>query len=127
MLSSIDWKTRGGPLLKRFHGARSPKDDRLFQMAYSAMLSFLAKHDLHFQTEYEFFKGVERFLEAAYAYHEQSAHYQGISFVELMREKLAIKRRVYGSGMNDPELEKKRKALELAKEARAYRKASDGN
>lgn len=126
MLSSIDWQSRGGPLLKRFHGTRSPKDDRLYQMAYSAMLSFLAKHDLHFQTEYEFFKGIERFLEGAYAYHEQQAHYQGIPFIELMREKLAIKRRIYGSALNDPSLEQQRKAKELAEQAKAYRKESDG-
>lgn len=126
MLSSVDWQSRGGPLLKRFHGARSPKDHRLFQMAYSNMLSFLAKHGIQLQTEYEFFKGIEQFLEQAFEYHEQQAHYQGVPFIRLMQDKLAIKQRIYGSVLNDPGLEERLKAKELEKQAQAYRKASGG-
>ncbi len=43
-----------------------------------------------------------------------------------MAEKLAIKQRVYGSRMNDPGLEVKRKAREVKEDAKAYRKASGG-
>ena len=126
MLSSIDWETRGGDFLKRFHPNRSPKDDKLFQAAYSAFLSYMAKHGVAFSDSYEFFKGIERFLEGAFNYHEQHAHYQGIRFEELMAEKLAIKQRIYGSRMNDPDLEAKRKAREVKEDAKAYRKASGG-
>lgn len=108
-------------MLKRFHGSRSPRDDKLFQAAYSAILSYMAKHGIGV---HDFFKGIELFLEGAYDYQEQHAHYQGIHFEELMADKLAIKQRIYGSRLNDPEWEAKRKAKEQADEAKAYRKAS---
>ena len=43
-LSAVDWETLGGPLAKRFSPTRSPNDDKLFQMACSVILSFMAKH-----------------------------------------------------------------------------------
>lgn len=124
LLSSIDWETHGGPLLKRFHPSRSPKDNKLFQAAYSAFLSYMAKHRLAFRTAYEFEQGIGKFLEEAFNYHEQQAHYQGIRFEELMADKLSIKQRVYGTKLNDPDLDAQRKAKELEEQAKAYRKAS---
>jgi len=39
LLSSVDWEAHGGPLSKRFTAARSPNDDKLFQMACSVILA----------------------------------------------------------------------------------------
>lgn len=120
-LSSIDWEGSGGPLAKRFSPARSPNDDKLFQIGYSAILSYMAKHGL---PATELYEGCEDFLASAYAYHEQKAHDLGLRFEDFIAEKLALKRRQYNTAVNDPEQEAKRQAKELEDQARAYRKAS---
>ena len=44
LLASIDWESNGGPLARRYSPTRSPEDDRLYQSAYSTILSYMAKH-----------------------------------------------------------------------------------
>ncbi|WP_203468586.1 replication initiation factor [Dechloromonas sp. TW-R-39-2] len=120
-LSSVDWEGKGGPLSKRFSPARSPNDHKLFQIAYSAILSYMAKHGF---PAGELYEGAEDFLANAYAYHEQKAYELGLSFDAFIAEKLALKHRQYNTAINDPEQEAKRQAKELEEQARAYRKAS---
>lgn len=121
LLSSVDWEDQGGPLSKRFTPTRSPNDDKLFQIAYSALLSYMAKHDFEANALYE---GTEDFLANAYAHHESKAHQLGLPFDDFIAEKLALKRRQFNTGLNDPDQEEKRKAKALAEQAKAYRKAS---
>lgn len=123
-LASVDWEGKGGPLTKRFSPTRSPNDDKLFQIAYSAILSYMAKHGFEAKELYE---GAEDFLANAYAYHEQKAHDLGLPFDQFIEERLALKHRQYNTAINDPEQEAKRKAKELADQTKAYRKESDGN
>lgn len=120
-LSSVDWEGKGGPLDKRFSPMRSPNDDKLFQVAYSAILSYMAKHGF---PAHELYEGAEDFLANAYAYHEQKALDLGLPFDDFIAEKLALKHRQYNTAINDPEQEAKRKAKVLEEQARAYRKAS---
>ena len=120
-LSAVDWESKGGPLAKRFSPSRSPNDDKLFQIAYSAILSYMAKHGFPASELYE---GCEDFLASAYAYHEQKALDLGLPFEDFIAEKLALKHRQYNTAVNDPEQEAKRQAKALEDEARAYRKAS---
>lgn len=120
-LSSIDWEGKGGPLSKRFSPNRSPNDDKLFQAAYSAILSYMAKHGFPAKELYE---GTEDFLANAYMHFERKALEQGLPFDEFIGEKLALKHRQYNTALNDPEHEAKRQAKVLAEEASAYRKAS---
>ena len=117
----MDWDSKGGPLAKRFSPSRSPNDDKLFQIAYSAILSYMAKHGFPASELYE---GCEDFLASAYAYHEQTALDLGLPFEDFIAEKLALKHRQYNTAVNDPEQEAKRQAKALEDEARAYRKAS---
>ncbi len=121
LLASVDWEGKGGALAKRFSPNRSPKDDKLFQIAYSAILSYMAKHGFDAKELYE---GTEDFLANAYAYHEAKAHDLGQPFDRFIAERLALKHRQYNTAINDPEQEAKRKAKELAEQAREYRKAS---
>lgn len=121
LLASVDWESKGGPLSKRFSPTRSPKDDKLFQVAYSAVLSYMAKHGFEATELYE---GIEEFLAKAYEYQEQKAYELGLPFEDFIAEKLALKRRQYNTFLNDPDLEAERQARELAAQARAYRKAS---
>lgn len=122
-LSSVDWETNGGALLKRFSPARSPKDDKLFQLAYSAIMSFMAKHGLEAK---DFYEGTEEFLACAYEFHESKAHQLGLPFDEFIAEKLALKKRAYNTALNAPDLEKERQAQGLAEQAARYRKESGG-
>lgn len=123
-LSAVDWEGKGGPLAKRFSPSRSPNDDKLFQIAYSAILSYMAKHGF---PATELYEGAEDFLANAYAYHERKANDLGLPFDDFITERLALKHRQYNTAINDPEQEVKRKAKELAEQARAYCKESDGH
>ena len=120
-VSAVDWESKGGPLAKRFSPSRSPNDDKLFQIGYSAILSYMAKHGFPASELYE---GCEDFLASAYAYHEQKALDLGLPFEDFITEKLALKHRQYNTAVNDPEQEAKRQAKALEDEAKAYRKAS---
>ena len=119
--SSVDWEGDGGPLEKRFTPERSPKDDKLYQMAYSAILSYMAKHGIAADRLYE---GIEDFLTGAYAFHEEKAYWVGLPFEDFITEKLALKRRQYNTVLDDPGREEQRQEAERDKAARAYRKAS---
>lgn len=120
-LSSVDWEGNGGPLSKRFSPTRSPNDDKLFQIAYSAILSYMAKHGFEAKELYE---GAEDFLANAYDYHEQKAHDLGLPFDDFIAERLALKKRQYNTSINNPDQEAERQAKVLADEAKAYRKES---
>ncbi len=122
-LSSVDWEAKGGALTKRFSPTRSPNDDKLFQIGFSAILSYMAKHGF---PAHELYEGSEEFMANAYAYHDQKAHELGLPFDDLIAEKLALKHRQFNTGLNDPELEEKRQARELEEQAKAYRNASGG-
>ena len=98
-LSAVDWESKGGPLAKRFSPSRSPNDDKLFQIAYSAILSYMAKHGFPASELYE---GCEDFLASAYAYHEQKALDLGLPFEDFIAEKLALKHRQYNTEVNRP-------------------------
>ena len=120
-LSAVDWEGNGGPLAKRFCPSRSPNDDKLFQIAYSAILSYMAKHGF---PATELYEGCEDFLANAYAFHEKKALQLGLPFEDFISEKLALKHRQYNTAVNDPEQEQQRQAKAVAEQAREYRKAS---
>jgi hypothetical protein len=122
-LSAVDWEGKGGALTKRFSPTRSPNDDKLFQIGFSAILSYMAKHGF---PAHELYEGSEDFMANAYAYHEHKAHELGLPFDNLIAEKLALKHRQFNTGLNDPDLEEKRQAREREEQAKAYRKASGG-
>ena len=122
-LASVDWEGDGGPLSKRFKLTRSPNDVRLYQMACSTVLAFMAKHGYSAKQLYEAYEDlVAKLVEHI----EQEAYKLGLPFDDYVAEKLALKRRQYNTAINDPEQEEKRKADELAAQSRAYRKESDG-
>jgi len=122
-LSSVDWEGSGGALAKRFTSTRSPKDDKLFQMACSVLVSFMAKHGF---AATELYEANEDFMAKLTEYIDQKAYDLGLPFDDYIAEKLALKRRQFNTGLNDAELEEKRKAKELEEQAKAYRKASGG-
>ena len=122
-LASVDWEGDGGPLSKRFTPTRSPNNLRLFQMACSVIFSFMAKQGFSAKQLYE---AHEDLIAKLHDHIEQEAYKLGLPFDQYVEEKLALKRRQYNTAINDPEQEEKRKAKEVADQARAYRKESDG-
>jgi hypothetical protein len=122
LLSSVDWEGNGGALSRRFSPTRSPNDERLFQMASSVILSFMAKHGFNAEQLYE---ANEDLIAKLHDYIEQKAYDQGLPFGDYVAEKLALKHRQYNTAINDPEQEEKRKVQELADQARAYRRAKE--
>lgn len=120
-LSSVDWDTDGGALLKRFSPERSPRNDKLFNLALSHIVAFMARERIT-----DLYEGQEAFITALYAYHADKAAYLGLPFEDYIAEKVAIKARQFNTLLNNPDLEAERQADELAKSARAYRKAADG-
>lgn len=120
-ISAIDWNTPGGPLLRRFSPNRSPKDDKLFQLGYSVILSYMAKRGMKAKDRSQ---GVKAFIEDAEQFHEEKAYQLCLPLDDYLDEKLALKSRQFNSAINNPDQETERKAKELDEQARAYRKAS---
>lgn len=118
-LSSIDWNTPGGPLTRRFSPARIPGDDKLFQMGFSYVISYMAREGIT-----NFPKGVDAFVEELYMYHERKSYKEGIPFDKYVEECVRIKARHFNSILNPQSKEVLDKVFKAGVEA--YRKASDG-
>ena len=58
-------------------------------------------------------------------YHYDRACALGLSFRDYIAEKLAVKRRQFNTLLNNPDLEKERKAAEMKAQADAYRRAKE--
>lgn len=118
-LSSVDWETPGGELSKRFNNARLPSDDKMFSMAFSMIVNYMAREGIH-----DLYDGLREFEAAMYSYHERKSTLLGLSFDGYVAERVSIKAREFNSLLNPKPVEDKEKALKQASEA--YRKASNG-
>ena len=121
-LSSIDWETNGGPLLRHYTPQRTPGNAKLFNLAFSNLIAYMAREGIT-----DLYEGQEAFITALYAFHADKAAFLGQSFDSYVAEKVALKARQFNTILNNPDLEAERQADELAKAAKAYRKASDGD
>lgn len=120
-LSSVDWEGNGGPLLRKFDPQRIPDNKKLFNLALSNIIAFMAREGIA-----DFEEGREAFHAALQQYHEDKAYGIGLPFSGYIAEKVAFKARQFNSLINKPEFEAERKAREQNIAARNYRKASDG-
>ncbi|WP_371325459.1 replication initiation factor [Dechloromonas sp. ZY10] len=123
LLAAVDWDGNGGPLAKRFTPTRSPHNKRLFQMACSTIMAFMAKHGYNAKQLYEAHQDL---LAQLIEHLDAEAYKLGLPFDDYIAEKLALKRRQYNTGVNDPDQERRAQESEVAAEARAYRKESNG-
>lgn len=114
-LASVDWETPGGLLSRQFSPARVPGDDKLFSLALSLMVSYMAREGLR-----DFFAGQEAFLAALYQYHADRAFRLGLRFDDYIAEKVSIKAREFNSMLNPLP------ADEVRVRAERYRRESDG-
>ncbi len=121
-LSSIDWETTGGPLSRRFTPARLPRDDKLFSMALSILVSYMAREGIEDSLE-----GYKSLITDLYTHHNAIAKRLGLSFDDYLDKKLAVKGKLFNTLRNDP------RGLDgldediSARNAETYRKARDGS
>lgn len=121
-ISSVDWASSGGPLLREYPAARIPGDDKLMSLYLSLLISYMAREKVS-----DLFDGHQAFTAAMYDYHAGKALNLGLSFDDYIAEKLALKTRAFNTILNCPDEDEVAKADQLANEAKAYRRAKDGN
>ena len=120
-LSAIDWEANGGPLLPRHVDARLPNRERLLVMGLSTVIALMATEGVD-----NFERGLEVFSGRLREFHEERAYQSMMLFETYIAQKVALKNREFNTALNHPEREEARKALELKRQAEAYRKAHDG-
>lgn len=119
-LSSIDWETQGGPLLREYSPSRTPKNEQLFVRYLSALVSYMAVHGYR-----DLYQAQEDMTAAVVGYFMRRAEYIGLSFDDYIAERVDVKRREFNTGINDPELAERIQVEELTRKAAAYRRAKD--
>ena len=120
-LASVDWDGNGGPLLRNFDPQRIPGNDKLFSLAFSHLVTYMAREGIT-----DLYEGQEAFITALYQYHENKAYLLGLPFDQYIAEKVALKARQFNTLLNNPAFEEEHQAREQTKAAMDYRKASDG-
>lgn len=120
-LSSIDWNTPGGPLLRTYSPARMPQPEQLYVRYFSPLFSYMAMNGID-----DLYTGGVAITDEAIAYFTGRAAYMGLPFDEYVRERVAMKRREFNCGINDPELAERIAAETLERKMQAYRRAKDG-
>lgn len=120
-LSSIDWESEGGPLSRQFSAARVPSDKKLFSMAFSVLVSYMAREGIDDRLE-----GHSALVKDLYDHYQRIAGYEGLSFDELLNQKLMVKARQYNTLGTYPQGIAGLDQTILDQKADAYRKASRG-
>lgn len=118
-LAALDWETSGGELKQRFSLERTPNDKETLNRALSSVTTWMATHGYR---DYElaihpFFLALDEFI-------NNKAMDLGMSFEELVAEKVALKARAFNTLDNNEPSDLKDHELEAMMDA--YRKASDG-
>jgi len=132
-LSSVDWETSGGPLVRSFKATRLPEDERIFALGASSIASYMAKHAI---TDYG--DGLDRYQYDLYGYLQDKGQFQDLSAENFLLGKVRLRAKEFNTIQNYSEedlnrmerewkrLEDERACLEADKAAAAYRKASKG-
>ncbi len=118
-ISSIDWETNLNTLSRSFQATRLPEDKRILALGISSMASFMAKHSI-----IDFDEGLDRYLLALHQHLQTSGEFLGLSAEDFILEKVRLRGKKFNTILNIDEAEQKR--LEIARAAKDYRKASEG-
>ncbi|WP_269532835.1 hypothetical protein [Chitinimonas sp. BJYL2] len=120
-LASVDWETQGGPLANSYPDTRAPSDERLFSTGLSTLVSYMAREHID-----DLYQGNEQFITDLYRFHDAKSARLGMSFDEYITGKLASKRRLFNTDLNDPGLIERLEAERVRKATQQYRKDSGG-
>ena len=96
-LSSIDWKTSGGPLKRIYSHSRAPSEDFIGKVGLRSLASMAALHGI-----YNFDAACVGLLDLIYGTLDQEAVYVGVMPAELFQEKVEILQRKYNTRLNPP-------------------------
>ena len=118
-ISSIDWETNLNTLSRSFQATRLPEDKRILALGISSMASYMAKHGIT-----DFAEGVDRYLLAIHQHLQASGEFIGLSAENMILEKVRLRGKEFNTILNIDEAEQKQ--LEIARAAKDYRKASEG-
>jgi hypothetical protein len=121
-ISSIDWESPGGPLLRKHETTREPDLKKTYAFFLSALTTYMAAKAIEDVSE-----GHKAMVKEAMEHFAAKAEImRKQSLADFIGEKVALKVRQFNTGANVPLgltiLDKD----ELAKRATAYRKASGG-
>lgn len=121
-LSSVDWETDGGALLRHYSPKRLPNEEHLCMRGLSALVSFMASRGIT-----DLYQGQDAFMsEVFHIYSDKAAQFLGLPFDDYIRERVAAKAREFNSMLNDPTLIDELGYDEIERQARAYLRASGG-
>lgn len=120
-LSAIDWNGNGGPLLRSYDPARTPSDPKLYSMYLGTLVSYMAKRGLA-----DPYAAQEALIAEVVGYYMGRVERDGLSFDDFLAERIALKVRVFGVGLNDPDGLDKLDQAQIDTAAKSYRKASRG-
>lgn len=121
-LSSVDWETNDSPLSPRFNTARVPRNDKLFTMGLSPIISYMAHENIH-----DWGLGTTAYINAMYDHLNDKCFSLKLPFKTFIKEKVAIKARLFNSILNNHAAQKQNiERAELERQAREYKKQSDG-
>jgi hypothetical protein len=96
-LSSIDWETQGGPLLREYSPSRAPSEEWVARRALSATASFGALIGTK-----DFNAAFDALGNAAFNVLDNQAFQIGLSHWDVFREKVEILNRKYNTALNAP-------------------------
>lgn len=96
-LSSIDWETQGGPLLREYSPTRAPSEEWVARRALSAIASFGALIGAK-----DFDAAFDALGNAAFNVLDNQAFQIGLSHKDVFREKMEILNRKYNTALNAP-------------------------
>jgi hypothetical protein len=119
-LSSVDWEASGGVLSKRFSNTRVPSDDKMFSLAFSMIVNYMARKGIR-----DMYDGLKEFEAAMYSYHERKSFYMGLPFDNYVAERVSIKAREFNTMLN-PKPDEDDAQAAIDRNADAYRRASKG-
>lgn len=120
-LSSVDWESDGGPLLRNFKPTREPNEDRLLAMGASSLISFMARRGIIDQAQ-----GETAFLYAIYEHLSNKAFWSNVPLGQYLEEKIASKARAFNTRLNNPDREAEQQEATKQQQTVEYRKASKG-
>ena len=120
-LSSVDWETPGGPLMRHYSPRRLPDEQRLCMHGLSALVSFMAARRIT-----DRYQGLNAFMEAIDQAHAGKAEFLGLSVDDYILERVQAKAREFNSLLNDSGIIEELDGDDLERQVWAYRKASGG-
>lgn len=116
-VSSIDWETQGGPLLREYSPSRAPSQEWVGRRALSAIASFGALIGAK-----DFDSAFDALGDAAFNVLAGQSEHIGIHHADHFREKVEILNRKYNTALNAPSPE----ATKEDPVAKEYRRQTEG-